>query len=87
MRKIARFSMIAALVTMWFVIIGIIFDLVDVNLTVNTLKFATMLVVFSIMLWGIEYLIGYLTYDGELEGTRKCTTFMQWMLLINQISK
>lgn len=87
MRKIARFSMIVALVTIWFVIIGIIFDLVDVNLTVNTLKFATMLVVFSIMLLGIEYLIGYLTYDGELEGTRKCATSMQWMLLINQISK
>ena len=87
MRKIAHFSMIAALVTTWFVIIGIIFDLVDVNLTVDTLKFATMLVVFSVMLWGIEYLIGYLTYDGELEGTREYTTFMQWMLLINQISK
>ena len=87
MRKIARFSMIAALVTIWFVIIGIIFDLVDVNLTVNTLKFSMMLVVFSVMLWGIEYLIGYLTYDGELEGTRKYTTFMQWMLLINQIPK
>ena len=87
MLKIARFSMIAALVTIWFVIIGIIFDLVDVNLTVNTLKFAMMLVVFSVMLWGIEYLIGYLTYDGELEGTRKYTTFIQWMLLINQIPK
>ena len=87
MRKIARFSMIAALVTIWFVIIGIIFDLVDVNLTVDTLKFATMLVVFSVILWGIKYLIGYLTYDGELESTRKYTTFMQWMLLINQISK
>lgn len=87
MRKIARFSMIAALVTIWFVIIGIIFDLVDVNLTVNTLKFSMMLVVFSVMLRGIEYLIGYLTYDGELEGTRKYTTFMQWMLLINQIPK
>lgn len=50
MRKIARFSMIIALVTIWFVIIGIIFDLVDANLTVNTLKFATMLVMFSVML-------------------------------------
>ena len=87
MRKIARFSMIAALVTIWFVIIGIIFDLVDVNLTVDTLKFATMLVVFSVILWDIKYLIGYLTYDGELEDTIKYTTFMQWMLLINQISK
>lgn len=87
MRKIARFSMIAALVTIWFIIIGVIFDLVDVNLTVETLKFATMLVVFSVMMWGIEYLIGYLTHDGELEGTRKYTTFMQRMLLINQISK
>lgn len=87
MRKIARFSMIAALVIIWFVIIGIIFDLVDVKLTVDTLKFAMVLVVVSVLLRIVEYVVGYLTYDGDLDGTGRHVSFMQWMLIINQISK
>lgn len=79
--------LVMASIIFWFAIIGIIVDVVDGESAVNTLKVSLLLFVCALLLPLLSYVVGYVTYDGELPETRRNVAFMQWMLMTQRLLK
>ena len=79
--------LVIASIIFWFAIIGIIADVVDGESVVNALKVSLLLFVCALLLPLLSYVVGYVTYDGELLETRRNVAFMQWILLTHRLLK
>lgn len=86
-KRITYLILAIALVMFWFVIIGIVLDVVDGASVMNTLRVSALLFTIALLLPVISYLVGYVTYDGELPETRRHVAFIQWMLLTQRLLK
>lgn len=85
-RIIYLISLIASIM-FWFAIIGIVLDVVDGESVVSTLRVSALLFAIALLLPLLSYLVGYVTYDGELPETRRQVALMQWMLLTHRLLK
>ena len=86
-KRITYLLLMIASIMFWFAIIGIVLDVVDVESVVNILKVSLLLLVGALLLPSLSYLVGYVTYDGELPETRRHVALMQWMLLAHRLLK
>lgn len=86
-KRITYLILAIASVMFWFAIIGIVLDVVDGSSVMNTLGVSLLLFVVALLLPLISYLVGYVTYDGELPETRRYVAFMKWMLLTQRLLK
>ena len=87
-KRITYLLLMIASIMFWFAIIGIVWDVVDVESVVNTLKVSLLLLlVGALLLPSLSCLVGYVTYDGELPETRRHVALMQWMLLTHRLLK
>ena len=86
-KRITYLILAIALVMFWFVIIGIVLDVVDGASVMNTLRVSALLFAIALLLPLLSYLVGYVTYDGELPETRRQVALMQWMLLTHRLLK
>lgn len=86
-KRITYLLLMIASIMFWFAIIGIAWDVVDVESVVNTLKVSLLLLVGALLLPSLSCLVGYVTYDGELPETRRHVALMQWMLLTHRLLK
>ena len=86
-KRIIYLILTIASIMCWFAIIGIVLDVVDGVSVMNTLGVSLLLFVVALLLPLISYLVGYVTYDGELPETRRHVAFIQWMLLTQRLLK
>lgn len=86
-KRITYLILAIASIMFWFAIIGIGLDVVDGESVMNTLRFSLLLFTIALLLPVFSYLVGYVTYDGELPETRRHVTFMHWMLLTQRLLK
>lgn len=86
-KRIIYLILTIASIMFWFAIIGIVLDVVDSVSVMNTLGVSLLLFVVALLLPLISYLVGYVTYDGELPETRRHVAFIQWMLLTQRLLK
>lgn len=86
-KRITYLILAIASVMFWFAIIGIVLDVVDGASVMNTLRVSALLLTIALLLPVISYMVGYVTYDGELSETRRHVTFMHWMLLTQRLLK
>lgn len=86
-KRITYLILVIALIMFWFAIIGIVLDVVDGASVVSTLRVSLLLFAIALLLPLISYLIGYVTYDGELPETRRHVALMWWMLLTHRLLK
>ena len=86
-KRITYLLLMIASIMFWFAIIGIVWDVVDVESVVNTLKVSLLLLVGALLLTSLSCLVSYVTYDGELLETRRHVALMQWMLLTHRLLK
>ena len=76
-----------ASIMFWFAIIGTALDVVDGASVMNTLRVSLLLFASALLLPLLSYLVGYVTYDGELPETRRQVALMQWMLMTQRLLK
>lgn len=86
-KRIIYLILTIASIMFWFAIIGIGLDVVDGESVMNTLRFSLLLFTIALLLPVFSYLVGYVTYDGELPETRRHAAFMHWMLLAQRLLK
>lgn len=86
-KRIIYLILTIASIMFWFAIIGIVLDVVDGVSVMNTLGVSLLLFVVALLLPLISYLVGYVTYDGELPETRRHVAFIQWMLVTQRLLK
>ena len=86
-KRIIYLILTIASIMFWFAIIGIVLDVVDGVSVMNTLGVSLLLFVVALLLPLISYLVGYVTYDGELPEIRRHVAFIQWMLLTQRLLK
>ena len=86
-KRIAYLILVVASIIFWFAIIGTILDVVDGAAVMNTLRVSLLLFTGALLLPMLSYLVGYVTYDGELPETRRHVAFMEWMLLTHRLLK
>lgn len=86
-KRITYLILVIASIMFWFAIIGIVLDVVDGESIVSTLRVSLLLFAIALLLPLISYLIGYVTYEGELPETRRHVAFMQWMLMTQRLLK
>ena len=86
-KRMTYLILMIASVMFWFVIIGIILDVVDGASVMNTLRVSALLFTIALLLPLISCLVGYVTYGGELLETRRHVALMQWMLLTHRLLK
>ena len=86
-KRIAYLILVVASIIFWFAIIGTILDVVDGAAVMNTLRVSLLLFTGALLLSMLSYLVGYVTYDGELPETRRHVAFMEWMLLTHRLLK
>ena len=86
-KRIAYLILVVASIMIWFAIIGTILDVVDGAAVMNTLRVSLLLFTGALLLPMLSYLVGYVTYDGELPETRRHVAFMEWMLLTHRLLK
>lgn len=86
-RRIIYLISLIASIMFWFAIIGIVLDVVDGESVVSTLRVSALLFAIALLLPLLSYLVGYVTYDGELLETRRQVALMQWMLLTHRLLK
>ena len=86
-KRITYLILTIASIMFWFAIIGIVLDVVDGELVMNTLRVSVLLFTIALLLPVFSYLVGYVTYDGELPETRRHVAFMNWMLLTQRLLK
>lgn len=79
--------LVIASIMFWFAIISTALDVVDDASVMNTLRVSLLLFAIALLLPLISYLIGYVTYDGELPETRRHVAITQWMLLTYRLLK
>lgn len=86
-KRITYLILVIASIMFWFAIIGTVLDVVDVVSVMNTLRVSLLLFASALLLPLLSYLVGYVTYDGELPETRRHVALMQWMLLTHRLLK
>lgn len=86
-KRTAYLILVIASIMFWSAIIGIVLDVVDGESVVNTLKVSLLLFVGALLLPLLSYLVGYVTYEGELPETRRNVALMQWMVLAHRLLK
>lgn len=86
-KRITYLILWIASIMFWFAIIGTVLDVVDGASVMNTLRVSLLLFVSALLLPLLSYLVGYVTYDGELPETRRHVALMQWMLLTHRLLK
>ena len=86
-KRITYLILVIDLIMFWFAIIGTVLDVVDGASVMNTLRVSVLLFVSALLLPLLSYLVGYVTYDGELPETRRHVAFMQWVLLTHRLLK
>lgn len=86
-KRITYLILVIAPIMFWFAVVGVVLDVVDDASVVSTLRVSLLLFAIALLLPLISYLIGYVTYDGELQETRRHVAFMQWMLMTQRLLK
>lgn len=86
-KRITYLILAIASIIFWFAIIGTVLDVVDGTSVMNTLRVSVLLFVSALMLPLLSYLVGHVTYEGELPETRRHVALMQWMLLTHRLLK
>ena len=86
-KRITYLILAIASIMFWFAIIATTLDVVDGASVMNTLRVSVLLFVSALLLPLLSYLVGYVTYDGELPETRRHVAFMQWILLTHRLLK
>ena len=86
-RRIIYLISLIASIMFWFAIIGIVLDVVNSESVITTLRVSALLFAIALLLPLLSYLVGYVTYDGELPETRRQVALMQWMLLTHRLLK
>lgn len=86
-KRITYLILAIASIIFWFAIIGTVLDVVDGASVMNTLRVSVLLFVSALILPLLSYLVGYVTYEGELPETRRHVALMQWMLLTHRLLK
>lgn len=86
-KRITYLILAIASIMFWFAIIGTTLDVVDGASVMNTLRVSVLLFVSALLLPLLSYLVGYVTYEGELPETRRHVALMQWMLLTHRLLK
>lgn len=86
-KRITYLILAIASIIFWFAIIGTVLDVIDGTSVMNTLRVSVLLFVSALMLPLLSYLVGYVTYEGELPETRRHIALMQWMLLTHRLLK
>ena len=86
-KRITYLILAIASIIFWFAIIGTVLDVVDGASVMNTLRVSVLLFVSALILPLLSYLVGYVTYEGELPETRRHIALMQWMLLTHRLLK
>ena len=86
-RRIIYLISLIASIMFWFAIIGIVLDVVNSESVMTTLRVSALLFATALLLPLLSYLVGYVTYDGELPETRRQVALMQWMLLTHRLLK
>lgn len=86
-KRITYLILAIASIIFWFAIIGTVLDVVDGTSVMNTLRVSVLLFISALMLPLLSYLVGYVTYEGELPETRRHVALMQWMLLTHRLLK
>lgn len=86
-RRIIYLISLIASIMFWFAIIGIVLDVVNSESVMTTLRVSALLFAIALLLPLLSYLVGYVTYDGELPETRRQVALMQWMLLTHRLLK
>ena len=86
-KRITYLILVIASIMFWVAVIGVVLDVVDGESVVNTLKVSLLLFVSALLLPLLSYLVGYVTYDGELPETRRNVAIMQWMVLAHRLLK
>lgn len=86
-KRITYLILAIASIMFWFTIIGTALDVVDGASVMNTLRVSVLLFVCALLLPLLSYMVGYVTYDGELPETRRNVAFMQWMMMAQRLLK
>lgn len=86
-KRITYLILVIASIMFWFAVVGVVLDMVDGESVMNTLKVSLLLFVSALLLPLLSYLVGYVTYDGELPETRRNVAIMQWMVLTHRLLK
>ena len=86
-RRIIYLISLIASIMFWFAIIDIVLDVVNSESVMTTLRVSALLFAIALLLPLFSYLVGYVTYDGELPETRRQVALMQWMLLTHRLLK
>lgn len=86
-KRIAYLILVVTSIMIWFAIICTILDVADGAVVMNTLRVSLLLFTGALLLPTLSYLVGYVTYDGELPETRRHVAFMEWMLLTHRLLK
>lgn len=84
-KRITYLILAIASVMIWFAIIGIVSGVVDGASVMSTLRVSLLLFAGALLLPVLSYLVGYVTYKGELPETRRHVALMQWMLLTHRL--
>ena len=75
-RRIIYLISLTASIMFWFAIIGIVLDVVNSESVMTTLRVSALLFATALLLPLLSYLVGYVTYDGELPETRRQVALM-----------
>ena len=86
-KRITYLILMLASIILWFAIISIVLDVVNSESVMTTLRVSALLFAIALLLPLLSYLVGYITYDGELPETRRHVALMQWMLLTHRLLK
>ena len=84
-KRIAYLILVVTSIMIWFAIICTILDVADGAVVMNTLRVSLLLFTGALLLPMLSYLVGYVTYDGELPETRRHVAFIECMLLTHRL--
>ena len=75
-KRITYMILVIASIMFWFAVIGVVLDVVDGESVMTTLRVSALLFATALLLPLLSYLVGYVTYDGELPETRRQVALM-----------
>lgn len=86
-KRITYLILVIASIMFWFAVVGVVLDVVNSESVMTTLRVSALLFAIALLLPLLSYLVGYITYDGELSETRRNVAIMQWMVLTHSLLK
>jgi len=86
-KRITYLILVIASIMFWFAVVGVVLDVVNSESVMTTLRVSALLFAIALLLPLLSYLVGYITYDGELPETRRNVAIMQWMVLTHSLLK